>query len=122
MNTLSSAGAGVRPARGRGLRAVGLAAMVTAGSMVMLTLSASGAAAWGRHGHYYYPPPPAGVIGGMAVGALAGAALAGRLAPPPYYAAPPVVVYRSYPVCYLTRRHVWIKGVGWRRRTVEVCG
>ncbi len=69
-----------------------------------------------------------GVVGGLAVGALIGSALAGpRYAPAPVYVqpapvyGPPPVEYYDEPVCRLERHRVWIDGVGYRTRRVEVC-
>ncbi len=107
------------PARLAGApRAVVLAAVAMLGAGGALMATTSGAAAWCRGPGCYGPPPAAGVIGGLAIGALAGAAAAAALAPPP---PPPPVVYDEGPECYMTSRRVWVEGLGWRRRQIEVC-
>jgi hypothetical protein len=68
-----------------------------------------------------------GVLGGVAAGALLGGALA---APPPpvYYRAPPrgyapgrVYVYEEPPVCYWSRRKVWLDSWTYEVRRVRIC-
>lgn len=98
-------------------RRVVLAALAMLGAGGALMATTSGAAAW-RHEPGPYGPPVAGVIGGLAIGALAGAAAAGALAPPP---PPPVFMDDDDGECYMTARRVWVEGLGWRRRQVEVC-
>jgi hypothetical protein len=77
----------------------------------------------------------AGIIGGVAAGAIIGSAIAnspppppppGYYAPPPpppgYYAPPPGPGYAQLaPGCYWGKRKVWIEGVGYRWRTVQIC-
>jgi len=66
----------------------------------------------------------AGVIGGLAAGAIIGGAIANSQ--PRYYGPPPVSYYGgpAYvegPVCHIERRRIWIEGIGWRTRRIEVC-
>ncbi len=80
----------------------------------------------------------AGVIGGVAAGAIIGSAIAnspppppayyppppppGYYAPPAAYAPPPGPAYAELgPGCYWGKRRVWVEGVGYRTRTVQVC-
>lgn len=63
----------------------------------------------------------AGVIGGLAAGAIIGSAIANSPPPPPpgvVYVAPEPVVG---PVCHIERHQVWVEGVGYRWRRVQVC-
>lgn len=63
----------------------------------------------------------AGVLGGLALGAIIGSA-----SQPPAYGAPapvyvaPEPVYEG-PVCQIERQRVWVEGLGYRWRRVEVC-
>ncbi|MGV2979703.1 hypothetical protein ACERNI_05785 [Camelimonas sp. ID_303_24] len=100
-------------------RAAVLAAVAMFGAGGALMAMTSGASAWCSGPGCYGPPPAAGVVGGLAIGALAGAAAAGAFAAPP--PPPPPVVYDEGPECYMTSRRVWVEGLGWRRRPVEVC-
>ena len=77
----------------------------------------------------------AGIIGGVAAGAIIGSAIASSPPPPPppgYY--PPPAAYgpppgpppgpgyaELAPGCYWGKRKVWIEGVGYRWRTVQIC-
>jgi len=61
----------------------------------------------------------AGVIGGLAAGAIIGSAIANSPPPRVYYVEPQPVV--DGPVCHLERHRVWIEGVGYRWRRLEVC-
>jgi len=76
----------------------------------------------------------AGVIGGIAAGAIIGGAIANSPPPPPpgyYYGpgpyAPPPAYYAQpgyaqlAPGCYWGKRKVWVEGVGYRVRTVQIC-
>jgi hypothetical protein len=82
----------------------------------------------------------AGVIGGVAAGAIIGSAIAnspppgyyppppGYYPPPPpgYYPPPPPAAYgpgyaELAPGCYWGHRRVWVDGVGYRVRTVQIC-
>jgi hypothetical protein len=67
---------------------------------------------------------------GVGIGAgLLGAAIIGSAvanSQPRYYEPAPVygrapVYYDDEPVCRLTHRRVWVEGVGYRTRRVEVC-
>jgi len=68
----------------------------------------------------------AGVIGGVAAGAIIGSAIANSPPPPPppgYYPPPPPGpgYAQLAPGCYWGKRKVWIEGVGYRWRTVQIC-
>lgn len=76
----------------------------------------------------------AGVLGGVAAGAIIGGAIANSPPPPGYYPPPPPAYYppppAAYPPpayaelapgCYWGKRRVWVEGVGYRVRTVQVC-
>jgi hypothetical protein len=85
----------------------------------------------------------AGVIGGIAAGAIIGSAIANSPPPPPpppYYGPPPYgppppAAYgppppppgygpgyaQLAPGCYWGQRKVWVEGIGYRWRTVQVC-
>lgn len=87
----------------------------------------------------------AGVVGGLAAGAIIGSAIANSPPPPPPYYGPPPAAYgpppgaygppppgaygpppgpgyaQLAPGCYWGQRKVWIEGVGYRWRTVQVC-
>lgn len=83
----------------------------------------------------------AGVLGGVAAGAIIGSAIAnsppppayypppGYYAPPPgYYPPPPAAYYAPPPAyaqlapgCHWAKRRVWVEGVGYRVRSVQVC-
>jgi len=86
----------------------------------------------------------AGVIGGLAAGAIIGSAIAnnppppyGYYEPPPGYYPPPPGAYgpppgaygpppgpgyaQLAPGCYWGQRKVWVEGVGYRMRTVQIC-
>src|SRR5580700_5126353 len=66
----------------------------------------------------------AGVLGGVAAGAIIGSAIANS--PPPGYCPPPGPppgpgYAELAPGCYWGKRKVWIEGVGYRWRTVQIC-
>jgi hypothetical protein len=84
----------------------------------------------------------AGVFGGVVAGAIIGNAIAnspppgyyppppGYYPPPPGYYPPPPGAYgpppgpgyaQLAPGCYWGQRRVWVEGVGYRMRTVQVC-
>jgi hypothetical protein len=74
----------------------------------------------------------AGVLGGLVAGAIIGGAVANQPPPPPpaYYRPPPPPPYAfapgpAYaqlpPGCHWGKRKVWVEGVGYRRRTVQIC-
>ena len=77
----------------------------------------------------------AGILGGVAAGAIIGSAIANSPPPPPaYYPPPPAAYYppppppdygpgyaELAPGCYWGKRKVWIEGVGYRWRTVQIC-
>jgi hypothetical protein len=82
----------------------------------------------------------AGIIGGVAAGAIIGSAIANNPPPPPAYYPPPPGYYPPpppapayYPAaagpgyaelapgCYWGKRKVWIEGIGYRWRTVQIC-
>ncbi len=75
----------------------------------------------------------AGILGGVAAGAIVGSAIANSPPPPPppgyyppppppgaYYPPPPAYAQLA-PGCHWGRRKVWVDGVGYRWRTVQVC-
>jgi len=81
----------------------------------------------------------AGVLGGIAAGAIVGSAIANSPPPPPpgyyppppppgYYPPPPGAYYPPPPAyaqlapgCHWGHRRVWVEGVGYQWRTVQVC-
>lgn len=83
----------------------------------------------------------AGILGGVAAGAIVGAAVANSAPPPPppgYYYPPPPPPGAYYPPppdyyppppayaqlapgCHWGKRKVWVEGVGYQWRTVQVC-
>jgi hypothetical protein len=84
----------------------------------------------------------AGVLGGVAAGAIVGSAIANSPPPPAYYPPPPPPGYYAPPPgayapppgaypdaayaqlppgCHWAKRRVWVDGVGYRVRTVQVC-
>lgn len=79
----------------------------------------------------------AGILGGVAAGAIVGSAIANSPPPPPayypppppgYYPPPPAaagypppMVAQLAPGCHWGKRKVWVDGVGYRWRTVQVC-
>ena len=76
----------------------------------------------------------AGVLGGVVAGTIIGGAIANSPPPPPpgYYPPPPPPGYypppppgpgyaQLAPGCYWGKRKVWIEGVGYRWRTVQIC-
>jgi len=81
----------------------------------------------------------AGILGGVAAGAIVGSAIANSPPPPPppgyyppppppgaYYppppgAYPPPAYAQLAPGCYWGKRQVWVEGVGYRWRTVQIC-
>jgi hypothetical protein len=81
----------------------------------------------------------AGVLGGLFAGAIVGSAIANSPPPPPppgyyppppppgaYYPPPPgaypAPAYAQLaPGCYWGKRQVWVEGVGYRWRSVQVC-
>ncbi len=82
----------------------------------------------------------AGVLGGLFAGAVVGSAIANSPPPPPppgyYYPPPPPGAYyppppgayppppayaQLAPGCHWGHRRVWVEGVGYQWRTVQVC-
>jgi hypothetical protein len=72
----------------------------------------------------------AGLLGGVVAGAIVGSAIANSPPPPPYYYPPPPPPGPAYygpgyadlgPGCHWARHRVWVEGVGYRFRTVQVC-
>jgi hypothetical protein len=75
------------------------------------------------------------VLGGVAAGAIIGSAIANSPPPPPAYYPPPPGYYPPPPAayapgpgyaqlapgCYWGKRKVWVDGVGYRWRTVQIC-
>ena len=69
---------------------------------------------------------------GIGAGLLGAAIIGGAIANGPAYAAPPPAyygpapvyrgpVYEDEPDCRIVRQRVWVEGVGYRSRRVEVC-
>jgi hypothetical protein len=73
----------------------------------------------------------AGILGGVAAGAIIGSAIANSPPPPPppgYYPPPPAAYgpppgpyAQLAPGCYWGKRQVWVEGLGYRWRTVQIC-
>ncbi len=72
----------------------------------------------------------AGVLGGLFAGAVVGSAIANSPPPPGYYPPPPPGAYyppppaayaQLAPGCHWGHRRVWVEGVGYQWRTVQVC-
>jgi len=82
----------------------------------------------------------AGILGGVAAGAIVGSAIANSPPPPPppgyypppppgYYPPPPPGAYygpppayaQLAPGCHWGQRKVWVEGVGYQWRAVQVC-
>jgi hypothetical protein len=82
----------------------------------------------------------AGILGGVAAGAIIGSAIANSPPPPPppgyypppppgYYPPPPPGAYyppppayaQLAPGCHWGHHRVWVEGVGYQWRTVQVC-
>jgi hypothetical protein len=74
----------------------------------------------------------AGVVGGLVGGAIVGSAIAASRPPvyiepaPVYVAPPPPSVYVEPPevtgsICHYEKRQVWVDGLGYRARRVEIC-
>jgi hypothetical protein len=103
---------------------IGLAA---AASIGFATLAAPGHANAGCFGCAV----GAGVLGGVVAGAIVGNAIANSPPPPPAYYPPPPPPPGAYgpppayaelgPGCYWARRRVWVEGVGYRIRPVQIC-
>jgi hypothetical protein len=103
---------------------IGLAAAAGIGLASMAAPAPANAGCWGC-------AVGAGVIGGVAAGAIIGSAIANSPPPPPpgYYGPPPPPPPPGYapgyaqlaPGCYWGQRKVWVEGVGYRWRTVQVC-
>lgn len=106
---------------------IGLAA---AASIGFATLAAPGTANAGCFGCAV----GAGVLGGVVAGAVVGSAIANSPPPPAYYGYPPppppppgpyyapAPAYAELaPGCHWARHRVWVEGVGYRIRPVQVC-
>lgn len=113
-----------------------LIALAGAAGIGLATLAAPGTANAGCFGCAV----GAGVIGGVAAGAIIGSAIANSPPPPPppgyypppppgYYPPPPPGAYyppppayaQLAPGCHWGHRRVWVEGVGYQWRTVQVC-
>ncbi len=112
-----------------------LLGLVAAGAIGLASLAAPVPASAGCYGCAV----GAGVIGGLAAGAIIGSAIANSPPPPPpppYYGPPPAAYgppppgaygppgpgyAQLAPGCYWGQRKVWVEGVGYRWRTVQVC-
>ena len=98
-----------------------LAALATGAALALVVAAAPTGAQAGDRGAV-----AAGVIGGLAAGAIIGGAIANSAPPPPaYYPAPAYgpgpVYYDEAPECRIVRQRVWIEGLGYRWRNVEMC-
>jgi hypothetical protein len=109
---------------------IGLAAAASIGLATLAVPSAANAGCFGC-------AVGAGVIGGVAAGAIIGSAIANSPPPPAYYPPPPPGYYpppppgyyppppagyaELAPGCHWAQRRVWVDGVGYRVRTVQVC-
>jgi hypothetical protein len=96
--------------------------LACAGLVAAATMAAAPAPA---EAYYRGGAVAAGAVMGLAAGAMIGAAAA-NAAPTYYYPAPPprrVYYYEPVeaPVCYMTKRRVWVEGYGWTVRRMEVC-
>ena len=60
----------------------------------------------------------AGLFGGLAAGAIIGSAMANNPPPPRVYYVPEAAYG---PDCWVERRRVFIEGIGYRWRPIEVC-
>ena len=104
-----------------------LLGLAAASAIGLATLAAPSAANAGCYGCAV----GAGVLGGVAAGAIIGSAIANSPPPPPAYYPPPPPPPGYYPPgpgyaelapgCYWGQRRVWVEGVGYRMRTVQVC-
>ena len=78
----------------------------------------------------------AGILGGVAAGAIIGSAIANTPPPPAYYPPPPGYYppppgaygpppgpgyAQLAPGCRWAQRRVWVEGVGYQMRTIQVC-
>ena len=61
----------------------------------------------------------AGILGGVIAGTVIGSAIANS--PPPGYYPPPAAYVQLAPGCHWGHRRVWVEGVGYQWRTVQVC-
>lgn len=106
---------------------IGLAAAAGIGLATMAAPSAANAGCFGC-------AVGAGVLGGVAAGAIIGSAIANSPPPPPAYYPPPPPPPAAYyppapppayaqlaPGCHWAKRRVWVEGLGYRVRTVQVC-
>src|SRR5271169_700720 len=109
-----------------------LAGLAAAAALGLATLAGPSTANAGCYGCAV----GAGVIGGVAAGAIIGSAIANNPPPPPAYYPPPAAYYpppgyygpppgpgyaELAPGCHWGQRKVWVEGVGYRWRPVEVC-
>ena len=96
------------------------AAIAGAGLIAAAALAPAPAEAQYYHRHGYNGGAlAAGAVLGLAAGAIIGSSAA-RAAPPAYYYGPPPGAYAE-PVCYLANRRVWVDGMGWTVRRVQIC-
>jgi hypothetical protein len=70
-------------------------------------------------GYYPPPPPPPGAYGPPPPGAQPPPP--GAYGPPPPGAPPPAAYAQLAPGCHWGQRKVWVEGVGYQVRTVQVC-
>src|SRR6266851_1381459 len=115
---------------------IGLAAAAGIGLVSLAAPAPANAGCWGC-------AVGAGVLGGIAAGAIIGGAIANGPPPPAYYPPPPgyyppPAAYgpppdaygpppgpgfyaEVAPGCYWAQRRVWVEGVGYRKRSVQIC-
>jgi len=113
---------------------IGLAAAASIGLATVATVPST------ANAYCYGCAVGAGILGGVAAGAIIGSAIANSPPPPPaYYPPPPPPPPAAYyppppaaygpppayaqlaPGCYWAQRRVWVEGLGYRMRTVQVC-
>ena len=106
---------------------IGLAAAAGIGLASLAASAPANAGCWGCGVGF-------GVLGGVAAGAIIGSAIAtspppGYYPPPPGYYPPPPAAYgpppgpgyaQLAPGCRWAQRRVWVEGVGYQMRTVQV--
>ncbi len=113
---------------------IGLAAAASIGVAALATPSTANAYCYGC-------AVGAGVLGGVVAGAIVGNAIANSPPPPPAYyppspppppaayyppppaayGPPPPAYAQLAPGCRWAKRQVWVEGIGYRWRTVQVC-
>ena len=69
----------------------------------------------------YYPPPPDDYGPPPPPGAYGPPPPPGAYGPPPPGAYPPPAYAQLAPGCHWGQRRVWVEGVGYRTRTIQIC-